>query len=74
MKIEDIEVGKWYWFSGANEYAFCERVYTKDDTRIVASSGCSDHVWKPCNCIGEAYDRNTVKKKVSLWQRLWDSI
>lgn len=71
MRIEDVEVGKWYWFSRSNEYAFCEKVVTKDETRIVSTYAHSSSVWSPDHCIGEAYERNNIKEKDKSWRSLW---
>lgn len=73
MKIEDIEVGKWYWFIICGS-AFSRLVVAKDEANVIARYSPDSHatVWKPAACIAEDIDKN--KKEDKSWRTLWGLI
>lgn len=81
MKIEDIEVGKWYWFSiggkGATGNAHLRMVLAKTDTVVVSGFNeewCIGSTWKPEECLAEDKNKNTLIKKDKSWRSLWGLI
>lgn len=71
MKIEDIEIGKWYYGGADPKLVLCVKVLGKSDTKVVVSLGNQDYFYRSADWFISAVPENSVPKKSGLFSRLF---